>query len=164
MTRPSHPREDLTALLDGALAPGRAAEVQAHLEACPACRAEEARLRAGVATLAALPPAPEPSPFFAARFEARLREERDRPRGLLAAARAAAGRWLPGPRALAVAGAAALVLAVVGYQVSVRVGMMKDLDLLEDYEVASAVDVDSPEDAQIVAQLDELAPAKEATP
>ncbi len=42
--------------------------------------------------------------------------------------------------------------------------MVRELDLLEDYEVASAVGIETPEDAEIVAQLDELAPAREGTP
>ncbi len=35
-----HPRQDLTALLDGALPPDRAADVRDHLDRCAACRAE----------------------------------------------------------------------------------------------------------------------------
>ncbi len=34
--------------------------------------------------------------------------------------------------------------------------MVKDLDLLQDYETASALDVDTPEDAHLVAHLDQL--------
>jgi anti-sigma factor RsiW len=167
MTRQPHPREDLTALLDGALPPGRAAEVRDHLAGCAACRAEAKRLGAGLAALAALAPAPELPPFFTARFEARLREERARPRGLGARVRAALERWTPRRRLLALGGAAAAALAVAGLVALHRLDerrMVKDLDLLENYEVASAVDVDSPEDAQIVAQLDELAPAQGARP
>jgi anti-sigma factor RsiW len=150
----THPREDLTALLDGALAPERATAVEAHLDACPSCRAEVERLRAGLAALAALPPAPEPPPFFAARLEARLREERARPRGL--------ARWLPRPRVLAWSGAAAAAaLAVAAIPVRSYLetrAMVRNLELLEDWDTASAVGVDSPEDAEIVAQLDQLSP------
>ncbi len=82
----NHPRDDLTAYLDGALPPARADEVRAHLAGCPACREEEARLRSAVALLSSLPPAPELPPFFATRLEARLREERERaPRRRLSA-------------------------------------------------------------------------------
>jgi anti-sigma factor RsiW len=163
----THPLEDLTALLDGALAPDRAAEVQDHLAGCVACRVEAARLRAGLAALAALPPAPALPPFFATRLEARLRLERARQRSLGARLRAALERWTPRPRVLALGGATAAVLLAVGLVAMHRIDerrMMRNLDLLEDYDVASAVDVDSAEDAQIVAQLDELAPAQEATP
>lgn len=166
MSRQPHPGEDLTALLDGALAPDRAAEVQAHLDGCAACRAELARLRAGIAALAALPPAPELPPFLATRLEARLREERARPRGLADRARAALARLAPRPRLLAYGGVAAMALAalsVVGWRYLDTRRMVRNLDLLEDYEVASAVDVDSPEDAEIVAQLDRLSP-QEVTP
>jgi len=38
--------------------------------------------------------------------------------------------------------------------------MVRDLDLLQDYETASALGVDSPEDALIVAQLDRLEPGE----
>jgi len=157
----AHPRPDLAALLDGALPPERAAEVRAHLAGCPACRAEEARLRGALAALSALPPAPELPPFFEARLEARLREERERPRGLAGwlGARAAA-RWRP--RALALAGAAAALVVAVAVPVRAyrayadRRAMLGELDLLADYDTASAVDVDTPEDARIVAQLDRL--------
>lgn len=150
----THPREDLTALLDGALAPDRAAAVQAHLDACPACRAEVERLGAGLAALGALPPAPELPPFFAARLEARLREERARPRGV--------ARWLPRPRVLAWSGAAAAALVAAAVPLRSYLGdrdtraMVRNLELLEDWDTASAVGVDSPEDAEIVAQLDQL--------
>lgn len=160
MTRERHPREDLTAFLDGALDAGRAAEVREHLASCPSCREEEARLRGAVATLAALPPAPALPPFFTAGLEARLREERGRRSGPV--------RWLvdlvaalPHPR-LALAGAAAAVAVTVGAGLLVRAGherelaIARNLDLLQDYEAASAVGVDTPEDALIVAQLDQL--------
>lgn len=149
-----HVREDLTALLDGALAPARADEVRAHLARCPACREEEARLRGAVAALSALPPPPELPPFFTARLEARLREERARPRGL--------ARWLAGlphPRLLLAGTAAAVAVAVAAPPLRGWLDtrdMVKDLDLLQDYETASAVGVDTPEDALIVAQLDAL--------
>jgi anti-sigma factor RsiW len=156
----SHPRADLTAFLDGALPPARAEEVRAHLAGCPACREEEARLRGAVALLSSLPPAPELPPFFATRLEARLREERER------AAGGPLPRWLaalagprPRRRALALAGGllAALLLAAIPLRswLDTR-AMVRDLDLLEDYETARAVGVDSAEDVLIVAQLDEL--------
>jgi len=161
MTRERHALEDLTAFLDGALAAGRAAEVRDHLARCAGCRREEARLRRAIATLTGLPPAPELPPRLALRLEARLRQERERRPRLL--------RWLAGPGAsiprprLALAGAAALVVAAaaVGAGVAVRAGQRDraiagDLDLLQDYETASAVGVDTPEDALIVAQLDQL--------
>ncbi len=165
----THPREDLTALLDGALSPARAAEVEEHVADCPACREELSRLRGAVAALRALAPAPELPPAFAARLEARLRTERERRRGI----RALLDTFAPAPprgRLLAWAGgAAALVLAVglpAGLWFRARAdtrAMIAELDLLQDWEAASAVAVDSPEDALVVAQLDELLRG-EATP
>lgn len=162
MSRERHPLEDLTAFLDGALAPDAAARVREHLAGCAACRAQEAHLRGAVAALSALPPAPELPAFFGARLEARLREERSRSRtpgpvrwlGGLAAA-------IPHPRLVAVAGGVAAAALVAGVLVSSwrdTRAMVKDLDLLQDYETASALGVDTPEDALIVAQLDQLEP------
>jgi anti-sigma factor RsiW len=166
MTGSPHPREDLTALLDGALAPARAAEVEAHLGACPACQAEAERLRGALAALGALPPAPALPHFFATRLEARLQEERAKPRSLggLGSLFARLGALLPArPRALAWAGGAAAALLVLGVPLGAWLharadtrAMMLELDLLQDWDTASAVEVDSPEDVQIVARLDEL--------
>jgi anti-sigma factor RsiW len=152
----THPTSDLTALLDGALPAERAAEVRAHLRGCAACAAEARRLEGAVALLGALPPAPEPSPFFATRLEARLREERARPAGWLA--RLARPRWR-----VALPAAAGLAVAALATTVSLREARGREraiaehLELLEDYEaVASLGDVDSAEDAMIVAELDAL--------
>lgn len=158
----SHPRDDLTALLDGALPPARAAAVEAHLAGCPECRAEVERQRGALAALAALPSAPALPPFFSARLEARLREERARPRGLravLAAIGARAGRR----RAIAWAGAAAALAVIAGLPAGLWLrdraemrAMVEELELLQDFEAASAVAVDTPEDLMIVARLEEL--------
>jgi anti-sigma factor RsiW len=156
----THPVSDLTALLDGALPAERALWVEAHLAGCAACRAEEARLRAAVALLGALPPPPEPSPFFAAQLAARLRTEAERPRGLLA--RLAALRPEVVAPLAGVLAAAGIAVAVVRLHGTSRdeVLFAADLELLEDYDTASAVGVDSPEDVLLVAQLDRLEPRK----
>jgi anti-sigma factor RsiW len=156
----NHPRLDLTAYLDGALPQGRAEEVRAHLVGCPACREEEARLKSALAVLASLPPAPQPPPFFATRLEARLRLERERAEsGLWAGLRAGISLAFGRRRlfVLAFGLAAALLFAGIPLRgfLDTR-AMVKDLDLLQDYETASAVGVDSAEDVLIVAQLDEL--------
>ena len=150
-----HAREELTALLDGALDPARRSEVEAHLAACAACRAECDRLAAALLALRALPAPPAPSPAFEARFWARLAREADRPRGALG--RLAALRWrLVGPIAGAAA-AAAVAAVVVVRQRADEAGMARNLELLDQYElVASLGDVEGSEDVEVVAHLDEL--------
>ena len=150
-----HVREELTALLDDALDPARRSEAEAHLAACPACRAERDRLAAALAALRDLPAPPPPSPAFEARFWARLAREQDRPRGALA--RLAALRWrLVGPLAGAAA-AAAVVVVVARHRADDETRMAQNLDLLDKYElVASLGDVEGPEDVEVVAHLDEL--------
>ena len=79
-------------LLDPAAAP---AKVQAHVEGCERCRRELDELRATMALLDTWK-APEPSPYFLTRLEARLREEREaEPAGWFARLRA---RFVYGPR------------------------------------------------------------------
>lgn len=52
-----HVRSDLSAYLDGALAPARRSEVDAHLGVCAACRGSLAELRSAVRLIAAVPAA-----------------------------------------------------------------------------------------------------------
>jgi predicted anti-sigma-YlaC factor YlaD len=66
-------RERLREHLDGQLSPTEAGAVQAHLDACAACRAEWALLRQVDAALATLPVLDEPVDFTA-RVMARVRE------------------------------------------------------------------------------------------
>ncbi len=150
----SHPVTDLTALLDGALAPERRREVEAHLTACAACRAERARIASAVAAVAALPPPPSPAPGLEQRFYARLTREGARPSLL---GRIGALRW----RLLApVAGAGAAAALAVGVAVRHRAfeaELARNLDLLENYElVASLGSAETPEDVEVVAHLHEL--------
>lgn len=155
----SHVSEELTALLDGALAPGEEQAVRSHLAECARCRAEEARLRGAMALLGALPPPPPPSPSFAAGLEARLAAERGRGPGLLE--RLLGRRWR-----LAIPVAAAAAATVVA-GVTVRNDRARErevaarLELLEDFAVvASLGDVETAEDAEVVAHLDQLAAAE----
>ena len=161
----SHLGEDQTALLDGALVGARRAEAEAHLAGCPACRAERDRLAGALARLAALPPPAEPSPWFETRLEAelaardaRLSEQERGPAGLLA--RLAAWRWRLALPAAALGAVAALALFTVRHQRAARaeaLALAAQLELLEDLEAAaSAGDVESAEDAAVVASLDEL--------
>ncbi len=154
MTCPS--REELVAVLDGALAPGALAGARAHVEGCTTCRAELSRLEAGVAALRAGSPSPEPSPWFATRLAARLAAEPAPRRGLLGS--------LPWRLVLAGGAAAALALGVVLVQrgrSAPDLALVDRLELLEDYEVvASLGDVESAEDAAVVAALDRLGPGE----
>jgi anti-sigma factor RsiW len=149
-----HPTSELTAYLDGALAPAERAELEAHLAGCPACRAERARLASTVGLLARLPRA-EASPTFEQRFSARLaaeRSERARRRSLLDRVR---WRWLaPG---LAGAAAAAAVVIHVGAERRDERFLAEHLDLFENYEAVESVDaLERPEDVAVVAHLEEL--------
>jgi len=151
----NHLSHELTAFLDGALAPAEQAEVEAHLAACPSCRAERDRLAKAMALFGRLPAAPAAGPAFEARFHARLaaqRAARRRPRLLdLLAWR----RFAPGFAGAAVA-ATVLVYAGARHRADER-SMAEHLDLLESYEVVASVGVvEAADDVQVVAHLDQL--------
>lgn len=153
MTCPSG--EELVLVLDGALPEAALAEARGHVEGCASCRAELARLGAGVALLRAGSPGVEPSPYFSARLAARLAGPPVSPRGLGALLRP---RW----RLAAVAGVAAAAAAGLLVTQRVRVpdefAVAERLELLEDYEVVASVgDVESAEDAEVILALDRLA-------
>ena len=90
------------------------AKVHAHVAECEGCRGELAELKATMAAMDAWT-APEPSPYFFTRLNARMREEREAaPAGWLAKLRAS---FVYGPRAHArpvAAMALTLVLFVGG--------------------------------------------------
>jgi hypothetical protein len=79
-------------LLDPAAVP---AKVKDHVEACEGCRAELDTLRSTMGVMDAWT-APEPSPYFMTRFEARLREEKAAPQGSWLERLKTS--WLLGPR------------------------------------------------------------------
>ena len=152
-------REELVALLDGALAPGAEAEARRHADGCAACRAELERLSAGIAALRAGSPAAEPSPVFATRLEARLAALPPRRRGL---ARLLPDFFAPSHpwRLAALGGAAALAAAAALLAVPRHrdeLSLADELSLSEDYEVVASVgDVESADDVAVVAALDQL--------
>jgi anti-sigma factor RsiW len=151
----THPTEALTALVDGALAPAERDQVEAHLASCAACRGERDRLARAVASLAALPPPPEPSPWFEARLAARLAAER-RP-GLLS--RLGAWRWRFAAPAAALATAAAVTVVAVRRHAAEEEALAAHLDLMENYTLVAALgEVVTPEDAAVIASLDDLSP------
>ncbi len=148
-----HVADELTALLDGALEPAARAAVEAHLAGCAACRAEQGRLTGALSALARLPAAPGPSPYFASRLAARLAAEP--PRGLFG--------WLPAWRwrlALPAGGLAAVALAgvlVIRQERGLELAAAAQFDLLREYEtIASADDVETADDAALIAELDTL--------
>lgn len=147
-----HVAEDLTAFADGALPPEQRAEVALHLERCAKCRAERDRIAGTLAALARLPAPPEPSRQFVAGLEARLARER-RPALF---ARFARWRWRLALPAAATAALVAFAVVERGRAARER-DVAAHLDLLEDYVVVAGLgDVESAEDAEIVAHLDEL--------
>jgi anti-sigma-K factor RskA len=159
----SHVNDDLSALLDGALPAGRRAEVEAHVAACADCCAERDRLAGALLLLGRLPPPPEPSPWFASRLEARLDDEQAPSGGLLA--RLGTWRWRLALPAGAVATLAAVALLVVRQQRAEELAVADRLELLEEYEtIASVGDVETAEDAAVVASLDQLDPSRTGRP
>ena len=109
--------EDLSALLDGELAPAREAELRAHVASCPRCTQHLARLARADEALRALPAAEVPADL-ATRLRARIEEEGGRSsaaRGAAPSRRATPRRrrWIPlAAGALAAAAALALYLLV----------------------------------------------------
>jgi anti-sigma factor RsiW len=150
---------ELTAYVDGELPAADMAAVQAHLLGCVDCRSTEALLRHALENLQALP-AFEVSPGLRRRVLERLDQK---PASLGERLRA-----LLRPVVLVPAAAAFLTAGVVaGLLISpgVRTGLPAELqegraldvamnfDVLRDYDVLG---LDSPEDVEVVAQLDQL--------
>ncbi len=98
-------REEISAYLDGELAPAARTELESHLDSCAECAAQLAAQRKLGDMFAALP-AVTPAGDFEARFWARIAREADREPTLAERLRA---YFSPG-RMLALAGAAALAL------------------------------------------------------
>lgn len=150
-----HLAQELTAFLDGALAPAERSQVEAHLAACASCRAEHDRLARAVALFGRLPSAPAPGPAFEARFHARLAAHRAAPRRPRLLDLLAWRRFAPGLAGAAVA-ATVLVYAGARHRAEER-SMAEHLDLLESYEVVASVGVvEGADDIQVVAHLDQL--------
>jgi len=139
-------REELGEWAREALPPGRVAEIQAHLEACPECATAAERERALHALLQAVPSA-EPGPEFDAALAARLAAEplpgeRARPHRL----RLVAG----GAAALAAAAAALLLLRAGPVEPEgptpdppplAELALVEDLDLYQNLELIELLDV-----------------------
>lgn len=151
----THVMDQLSALADGALSPAEEREVRAHLAACALCREAEARLRSVASLLAALPAPPQPSPDFEARLEARL--EALAPARRAPRARRPGWRWRFAVPVAAAAAAAVAVVVTVRHEHARERDVAARLELFEDYvEVASVGEVESAEDAAVIAHLDQL--------
>jgi len=152
----NHPVSQLTAYLDDALSAAERAEVEAHLEACPECRAERDRLSAAIAALSRLPPAPAPLSGFEQRFYARLAREKAALRERRSPLDRFAWRWLVPTLAGALA-TAAVIVYTGGQRRDHEAFLAEHLELFQSYElVASVGAVDSPDDVEVVVHLDEL--------
>lgn len=149
--------EDLTAYVDGELAPPHRARMEAHLGTCEACQRTERLLRVTVARMAELPaftPSPATRREVLARLDALPPTWRERLASLLRP-----GVLVP---SLGVAAAAVLAVLVVG-----RGGgepaleewdpgaleVATNLELVEDYEVLGLT---SSDDLEVVENLHEL--------
>jgi len=138
-------RDDLGEWARNALSAERAAEIEAHIESCPACRAEAERERALLNLLEQLP-SPEPGPEFDAELEARLARE------------GAAGQRSSWSRlSLAAGGLAAVAAAAAALLVFVpdsgdraelpvaataeELALARDLDLYQNLELIELLDV-----------------------
>jgi len=156
-----HIEKKLVAYLDGKLAIAERRQFEAHLVVCPACQERAAGFRSVWDVLDELPPL-APSPAFDNRLRARVQQEPRR-----------AGFWswiVPSPR-LAFAATALLIAsiwlssfppsrlpashapgAVAVQNTETEFGMIKDLPVLEDYDVLTSFDALSelpvPETAQ----------------
>ena len=151
----THPQTELIAHLRGELGQAERRQVEAHLEACVACRREYEALRQVLAALAA--PTPEAEPHWG-RYRAELREKLE--------ARRAPRRWLLRPLPLALSAAMAGVLVAVfwlgGDREASRNGLTpveqavlgERLDMLRQYRVLQQLDM--LEDLDLIGQLDRL--------
>ncbi len=151
----THVRDDLTALVDGALPPGRRAEVEAHLAACADCRAEHDLISSALRMLATVPAPAAPAAGFEQRFYARLaREKAHRPSPW---ERLSLSPWRWTVPIAALSAAAVAVTVGVAETRSDRLEMARHLDLLENYVVVASLDtVESAEDVDVVEHLNEL--------
>ena len=154
--------ESLTAYLDGELPIDARNGIEAHLPGCDACRSELVLLRGTLARVADAERI-EPSPGL----RRLVLNSLDAERGIFASLRSLLrARFLVPAGAFAtVAVVAAVVIGVrparTEHRRSVEFDVASRLDLLEDLDVVSAIDVPpdtTAEDIDLVAHLDELKP------
>jgi anti-sigma factor RsiW len=149
---------ELTAYVDGELAPAAQSAIREHLAGCASCRSTEALLRRAVETLATLP-AFEPSRDLRRRVLTRVGRAPsaggDRLRTLFRSR-----AFVPSVAGLAAAALVALLLVGPGRQAlppglddSVALGVAMNFEVVSDYEVLG---LDGPDDLEVVAHLEEL--------
>ncbi|MGO8971376.1 MAG: anti-sigma factor family protein [Myxococcaceae bacterium] len=150
---------ELTAYVDGELSPKEVAAMRAHLLGCATCRSTEALLRNTLVTLEALSPF-EPSVGLRRSVLRRLDELPasfgERVRALLRPAVV-----LPSAAALLSAGVVAALLASPGVRRGLPTELQDNraLDVAMNYEVLrdyQVLGLESPDDVEVVAQLDQL--------
>jgi anti-sigma factor RsiW len=152
----THPVGSLTAYVDGALELAEQAEVESHLAQCATCRTERDRLAGAIALLARLPPTPAPSATFEQRFYARLAAQKEEARQRRGFLDRIAWRWLA-PGLAGVAATVGVVLYTGAQRRADEAFLAEHIDLFESYEVVASVGaVESAEDVQVVAHLDDL--------
>ena len=157
----AYTEKNLVAYLDGKLHAAERRQFEAHLANCAACRERAEGFRSVWNVLEELP-AIAPSPAFDARLRARVEQD---------ARRAGFWSWIvPSPR-MAFAATALLIASIwlssfqparmpavhpssgaVGQNAEAEFGMIKDLPVLEDYDVLTSFDALSELQVQQTAQ------------
>lgn len=131
---------DLSAWIDGELPAARAAEVEAHVAACASCTAQAAALRRADAALRAIPLRDLP-PDALAQIARRAARPAAHP------ARVRALRWVAGPAAAA---------AGIALYLALRTDAPDDLAATPPEDLAVAIDLDTVEDLEVIANLELL--------
>ncbi|HEY8155229.1 MAG TPA: zf-HC2 domain-containing protein [Myxococcota bacterium] len=153
---------DLSALLDGELAPERAAELRAHVAGCDGCRGRLAGLARVDAALAGAP-APAVPASLRARLEARLEGAGQADTRLRRTRRAWRGR---AAGALAAAATGAALYLVVATREPALAPAQPPLDRasVPEEDLGLALEIETVEDLDVIANLEllELVVAAEA--
>lgn len=150
----------LSALLDGEISGPLAEAVQAHVERCPSCAGQLARLRALHSALDDLP-SPRPSEGFDGAFARKLQDAKRAQR--TTATQPRWGRWRV-PAFAAAAGVCAVVITVAVLALrspptaplpaGKELELAMNLELLQDYDVVA--NLDALEDFEVVERLESL--------
>ncbi len=143
-------RRDLSDRMDEILPPRRRARLEKHLGECPACRAEEARLRR-LSEAAASSPRPRLEARHAEALLSRLRGRLEAERPLRPAVPLRRRWWVWGPAGVSVAAAALLTWFFV-----LRPVPRADVYLLSEPDVFSRISLQVSESPELEADWDEV--------